>query len=54
MIGETFTDKPRYHVQEQFSDGLWSGMKLFAQIENAKAFAATVTGRPVRIIKLLS
>lgn len=53
MTGETFNDKLRYHVQEQFPDGLWYGMKLFAQIENAKAFAATVTERPVRIMTLL-
>lgn len=52
MTGGTSNDKPRFHVQEQLSDGLWYGMKLFAQLQNAKAFAATVTGT-VRIMPLL-
>lgn len=53
MTGETFNDKLRFHVQERFPDGLWCGLKLFAQRENAEAFARTVTERPVRIVSLL-
>jgi len=49
---ETSADRPRYHVQEQLSDGLWYGLKLFAKLDNAKHFASTVSGT-VRIMPLL-